>query len=127
MSILLLLGCCVSGHEKVTTVHSASIGQPGRALNTARMHSLVLDSSSGPGEGLTNTEAFLAGIASCGVTLIEKYAVEAGVPLAGMGVTISGIQAAADHTRFQAIDVRFEFDGVGQAEANRLVEVWAAR
>jgi len=42
-------------------------------------------------------------------------------------VTISGIQAAADHTRFQSIDVRFEFDGVGQAEADRLVEVWRAR
>jgi uncharacterized OsmC-like protein len=91
------------------------------------MHALVLDSSSGPGEGLTNTEAFLAGIASCGVTLIEKYAAEAGIPLGGMGVTISGIQAAADHTRFQTINVRFEFDGVDQAESDRLVEVWRAR
>ena len=117
----------MSGNAKVTTVRSASVGQPGRALNTARMHALVLDSSSGTGEGLTNTEAFLAGIASCGVTLIEKYAVEAGVPLAGMAVTISGIQSAADHTRFRAIDVRFEFDGVGQPEADRLVEIWQAR
>lgn len=117
----------MSGNVKVTTVKSTSIGQPGRALNTARMHAFVLDSSSGPGEGLTNTEAFLGGIASCGVTLIEKHAKETGVAMAGLTVTISGIQSAADHTRFQAIDARFEFHGVGQPEADRLIEVWRNR
>lgn len=117
----------MSGATKVTTVRSASIGQPGRALNSARMHAFVLDSSSGPGEGLNNTEAFLAGISSCGVTLIEKHAKETGVPLAGMEVAILGIQSTADPARFQAIDIRFEFHGVGQPEADRLVEVWRNR
>jgi uncharacterized OsmC-like protein len=117
----------VSTSVKVTTVRSASIGQPGRALNTARMHAFVLDSSSGPGEGLTNTEAFLAGIASCGVTLIERHAGETGVGVPNMAVTISGLQSAADPARFQAIEVRFEFRGVDRAEADRLVDVWRRR
>ncbi|HLJ62429.1 MAG TPA: OsmC family protein [bacterium] len=111
----------------MTTVRSDSIGQPGRALNTARMHSFVLDSSSGPGEGLTNTEAFLGGIASCGVTLIEKYARDTGVRVPGLTVTISGHQAPPDPTRFATVDVRFEFRGVGQDVADQLVEVWRSR
>jgi uncharacterized OsmC-like protein len=117
----------VSDTLKIDTVRSYSIGQPGRALNTARMHHFVLDSSSGPSEALTNGEAFLAGISSCGVTLIEKYAQETGVPMTRMEVTISGIRSAADPARFQAIDMRFEIQGVGKPEADRLVEVWQSR
>ena len=83
----------MSDAGKIDTVHTRSIGEPGRALNRARMHQFVLDSSSGPGEGLTNSEAFLAGISSCGVTLIEKYAQGAGVPVSGMEVEISGIRS----------------------------------
>lgn len=117
----------MSDGTKVTTVRSDSIGQPGRALNTARMHGFVLDSSSGPGEGLTNTEAFLGGIASCGVTLIEKHARDMGISVPGMTVTISGHQAPADPTRFAVIDVLFEFRGVARDAANQLVEVWRGR
>ncbi len=112
---------------KIETVRSYTIGRPGRALNSARMHHFVLDSSSGPIEALTNSEAFLAGISSCGVTLIEKYANEKGIPMTGMEVTISGIRSVADPTRFQAIDLRFEISGVGKPEADRLVGVWQER
>src|SRR5439155_5394967 len=92
---------------KVDLVRSYSSGMPGRALNQARMHHFVLDSPSGPNEALTNSEAFLAGISSCGVTLIEKHARDTGVPVTGMEVTISGLRSRADPTRFQRIDVRF--------------------
>lgn len=112
---------------KADTVRARSIGLPGRALNSARMHHFVLDSSSGPSEALTNTEAFLAGISSCGVTLIEKYAQETGVPMTGMEVAISGIRGTAGQPRFEAIDMRFEIHGVDQAEADRLVGVWRER
>jgi len=112
---------------KVETVRTRSIGEPGRALNHARMHAFVLDSSSGPGEGLTNSEAFLAGISSCGVTLIEKYAVRAGAPVARMEVTIAGARSDADPGRFQSIEMRFEIHGVDQPTAEALVEVWRDR
>lgn len=117
----------MSDAAKVDTVQTRSIGDPGRALNRARMHQFVLDSSSGPGEGLTNSEAFLAGISSCGVTLIEKYAQGAGVPVSGMEVEISGSRAEAGPPRFQRISVRFQIHGVGQREAERLVGVWQDR
>jgi uncharacterized OsmC-like protein len=117
----------MSDAAKPDTVHTRSIGEPGRALSRARMHHLVLDSSSGAPEGLTNTEAFLAGISSCGVTLIEKYAQGAGVPVSGMDVRISGIRSPDDPPRFQSIAVRFEIRGVDQQEAERLVGVWRQR
>jgi uncharacterized OsmC-like protein len=109
----------------VTTVRSASLGQPGRALNSARAHHFILDSSTKP-EALSNTESFLAGISSCGITLIENYAAANHVPLAGLTATISGVQDRGD-PKFRRIEVNFELRGVDRAEADRLVDVWRNR
>jgi uncharacterized OsmC-like protein len=119
--------CPMSEGLKIDTIRSSSTGLPGRALNSARNHHFILDSPSGPNEALTNGEAFLAGISSCGVTLIEKYAQEQRIPLRRMGVTIDGIRSLAAPNRFQQINMRFELDGVDQATADHLVEVWRDR
>ena len=111
----------------IDTVRSYSSGLAGRALNQARMHHFVLDSPSGPNEALTNGEAFLAGISSCGVTLIEKHAQDTGVAVTRMEVAIDGVRSLADPTRFQRIDVRFQIEGVDQARAEALVETWKSR
>lgn len=110
----------------IDTVRTTSIGIPGRALNSARTQHFILDSSSGPSEALTNSEAFLAGISSCGVTLIEKYAHQASLPVTGLTVTITGARSATP-ARFDRIDMRFEFQGVGQKDAEKLVAVWQER
>lgn len=112
---------------KIDTVRSFSSGTPGRSLNSARHQHFVLDSPSGPNEALTNGEAFLAGISSCGVTLIEKYALEQKIPLKGMQAAIEGIRTDAEPNRFQCINVSFEIWGVNQQEAEALVEVWKSR
>lgn len=112
--------------DNIDTVRTYSIGVPGRALNSARSHHFVLDSSTGPSEALTNSEAFLAGISSCGVTLIEKYARHHDVPLTRMEVTISGTRSA-DPAQFESIEMRFEIHGVDKREADLLVEVWRNR
>ena len=112
---------------KIDTVRSYSTGTPGRALNSARHNHFVLDSPSGPNEALTNGEAFLAGVSSCGVTLIEKYALEKNVPLKGMQVAIEGIRSNAEPNRFQCVNVSFEIWGVSQGQAEELVEVWKSR
>lgn len=109
-----------------TTVRSASIGQPGRSLNSARTHHFILDSSTKP-EALSNTESFLAAISSCGVTLIEHYAAANKIPLTGLTAAITGVQERADPTKFKQVAVRFEMRGVGRADADTLVEVWRAR
>ena len=113
-------------HNMVDTVRTRSIGLPGRALNSARTHHFVLDSSSGPSEALTNSEAFLAGISSCGVTLIEKYAQQVALPVTRIEVTITGTRSATP-ARFDRIGMRFEFHGVGPEDAEKLVAVWRER
>lgn len=110
----------------IDTVRTTSIGVPGRALNSARTQHFILDSSSGPSEALTNSEAFLAGISSCGVTLIEKYAQQVSLPVTRIEVTITGARSSAP-ARFDRIGMRFEFHGVGQQDAEKLVAVWQER
>ncbi len=112
---------------RIDTVRSYSSGVPGRSLNSARHQHFVLDSPSGPNEALTNGEAFLAGISSCGVTLVEKHAQEIGVPVRRMQVAIEGIRSTAEPNRFHAINVSFEIAGVDQAQAERLVDTWRER
>jgi len=114
--------------DKIETVRSSSSGTLGRATNHARGQRLVLDSSSRPqADALTNSEAFLAGISSCGVTLVEMHAAETGVPLKRMDVTIEGVRTAQDPARFASISMRFELAGVSQAQAEQLVETYRNR
>ncbi len=115
-------------NDKTETIRSSSSGTLGRAVSQAREARLVLDSSSRPQpDVLTNSEAFLAGISSCGVTLIEMHANETGVPLARMSVTIEGVRTAADPARFAGVTMRFELAGVSQAQAEQLVETYRGR
>jgi uncharacterized OsmC-like protein len=114
--------------DKVETIRSSSSGTIGRAVSQARGQRLVLDSSARPqADALTNSEAFLAGISSCGVTLIEGHARETGVPLTRMDVTIEGLRTAAEPSRFAGVTMRFELAGVSQKQAEELVETYRQR
>ena len=113
--------------DKVETVRSVSSGVVGRARNTTRDAALILDSSTRPQpDAFTNSEAFLAGVSSCGVTLIEMYAQETGMPLTGMTATIEGVRRPPE-PRFSRITMRFELAGVSQAQAEELVETYRKR
>jgi uncharacterized OsmC-like protein len=112
---------------KIDTVRSYSGGVAGRALNQARTNHFVIDSPSGPHEALSSGEAFLAGVSSCGVTLIELYAKEQHVPLRHTEVTIEGVRAVAEPTRFAEVRMRFELSGVDQEQAELLVGVYRNR
>ena len=114
--------------DKIETIRSSSSGIIGRAVSQARGQRLALDSSSRPQpDALTNSEAFLAAISSCGVTLIEMHAQETGVPLKRMDVTIEGVRPAADPARFGSITMRFELAGITQAQAEDLILTYRAR
>ena len=67
--------------DKTDTIRSSSSGTIGRAVSHVRGQRLTLDSSTHPQpDAFTNSEAFLAGVSSCGVTLIEVHARDTGVP-----------------------------------------------
>ena len=114
--------------EIIDSVRSSSSGVVGRAESQARDARTVLDSSSRPQpDALTNSEAFLAGVSSCGVTLIEMHAKETGVPVSAMAVRIEGARAAAAPNRFTRVHMTFEIAGVTQAQADGLVETYRGR
>jgi uncharacterized OsmC-like protein len=113
---------------KIDTVRSSNSGALGRARSEARGHRLVLDSSSRPQpDAFTNSEAFLAGVSSCGVTLIEMHAKEVGIAMKGIDVTIEGARAAADPARFASVTMTFEIAGVSQSQADELVATYRGR
>jgi uncharacterized OsmC-like protein len=114
--------------DKIDTIRSSSSGVVGRATSHVRGQRLTLDSSAHPQpDAFTNSEAFLAGISSCGVTLIEGHARETGVPLEHLDVTIQGVRAASDGTRFASVTMTFEMTGVSSEQAEKLVEVYRSR
>src|SRR5213593_79749 len=116
------------GDMKIDAVRSSSSGVLGRARSEARGHRLVLDSSSRPQpDAFTNSEAFLAGVSSCGVTLIEMHAQEAGIPMTGIQVTIDGARTAAEPNRFATVTMTFEIAGVSQSQADELVATYRGR
>jgi uncharacterized OsmC-like protein len=111
--------------DKVDTIRSSSGTTVGRAVSEARGQRLTLDSSSRPQpDAMTNSEAFLAGISSCGVTLIEGHARQAGIPLGRTEVTIEGTRLGSDPTRFARIHMRFRLAGVTQPQAEDLVRTY---
>jgi uncharacterized OsmC-like protein len=113
---------------KIDTVRSSSSGTPGRAVNQARGQRLVLDSSTHPQlDAFTNSEAFLGAVSSCGVTLIEAYAQDKGIPLTRMNVTIEGMRTAEEPNRFASVTMTFAIAGVSQAQAEHLVETYRGR
>jgi uncharacterized OsmC-like protein len=114
--------------DVIETVRSSSSGITGRASNVARDVRVVLDSSSRPqGDAFTNSEAFLAGISSCGVTLIEMHARDTRIALQGTAVTIEGVRPAAEPNRFSHVTMTFELAGVTQEQAEALVETYRGR
>lgn len=109
----------------INRVRSYSSGTPGRCLNQVRSHHFVIDEpphAGGLGEEITPGDAFLAGVSSCGVLLVETVARHREVPLQRTEATIEGVRQASDPSRFERIDMRFELVGPSQAQAEELVE-----
>lgn len=107
----------------------------GRVLWSCRGQHFVADGpvhNGCPGEAVTPAELFLAGVAACGVELVEVLAREEGIPLAGASAEVAGEldpqrPVREDVTVFNAVRLTFHLDGVGEDEAARLVERFTRR
>jgi uncharacterized OsmC-like protein len=109
---------------KLDSVRSSSTDTPGRTLNSARSNHFVIDSSSGPAEAVTSGEAFLAGISSCGVNVVNGAARQQSVPLRRVEVDIDGVRSAQNTADFLRIDIRFRLSGATAEQGESLVEHW---
>ena len=105
----------------VTTVRSATVGTVGRSINQARDQHFVIDSPT-IGSALASGEAFLAGVSSCGVTLVERAAQDLGIPVERLEVTINGLRHPDKTNRFARVDLTFAFVGPTEEQAQTLMQ-----
>lgn len=107
----------------------------GRVLWTCRDQHFVADGpvqNGCPGEAVTPAELFLAGIAACGVELVEVIARASDVPLRAVRVEITGELDPANPVRddvrvFNFVRLAFELDGVTEEQGRELVESFKRR
>jgi uncharacterized OsmC-like protein len=85
-----------------------------------------------PGEAVTPAELFLAGIATCGVELVQVLAKQDGVSVGDVRVEVEGVldpeHPVRDDVRvFNSVWLKFELAGVDEPRARELVEGFKRR
>jgi uncharacterized OsmC-like protein len=116
-------------------VQARSTATFGRVLCSSRNHHFVVDGPVGngcPGEEITPAELFLAGIAACGVELLEVIARERNLPLEAANVSIQGVMDRSrpvrpDLTVFNTVRLEFRLRGVAEEQGTELVDVFKGR
>lgn len=117
------------------SVQAASTDSFGRVLASARNHHFVVDgpvTNGCPGEAVTPAELFLAGVAACGVELVQVIAKEKGIALGRVRADIKGTQDRANPPRsdvslFNSVRLRFRMTGVTEPQGHELVEAFKRR
>lgn len=107
----------------------------GRVMCSARTHHFVIDgpvANGCPGEELTPPEAFLSGVAACGVELVQVIAREQSVPVQDVAVRIQAVvdrsrPVRPDVTVFNTVRMRFTLTGVPRDRAGGLIEQFKKR
>jgi uncharacterized OsmC-like protein len=107
----------------------------GRVLCSARDQHFVVDGpvqNGCPGEAVTPPEAFLSGVAACGIELLQVIARELSLPVPSARVRIHGIvdrdhPVRPDATLFNEVRLQFTVGGVTREQAVDLVERFKKR
>ncbi len=116
-------------------VEASSTDTFGRVLWSCRDQHFVADGpvhNGCPGEAVTPAELFLAGIAACGVELLQVLAKADDVPLGDVRASIDGWMdpgspARDDVNVFNGVTLRFELEGIAEPQARELVEGFKRR
>jgi uncharacterized OsmC-like protein len=116
-------------------VRARSTDTFGRVLWSCRDQHFVADGpvhNGCPGEAVTPAELFLAGIAACGVELLQVLAKAGHVPLQSASVEIGGELDPANPVRadvnvFNAVQLSFQLTGVSEEQGAELVEGFKRR
>lgn len=116
-------------------VHARSTETFGRVLCGCRNHHFIVDGpvqNGCPGEAVTPAEFFLAGIAACGVELVEVIAREKDVPLQSVRVAVSGAMDRSKPVRpdlnlFTSVRLEFDLAGVTSEQGADLVTAFKRR
>jgi uncharacterized OsmC-like protein len=111
----------------VNRVRTYSSGTPGRCLNQAGTHHFVIDDMHLSPQEIVPTDAFLAGISSCAVLMVERLAREAGIGVRRAEVDIESVRNAEDPSLFDRISLDFTLQGPDEAQARHLVDEFQRR
>jgi uncharacterized OsmC-like protein len=117
------------------TVQARSTDTFGRVLCNTRNHHFIVDGpvqNGCPGEAVTPAELFLAGIAACGVELVQAIARDEKLPLQAVSVAIEGAldrsnPVRRDVTVFNTVRLRFGVKGVTQSQGEMLIDRFKGR
>ena len=123
------------GEVRGYTVHARSTDTFGRVQCDSRNHHFIVDGpvqNGCPGEAITPAELFLAGIAACGVELVQVIGREQQLAPRAIGVEITGAidrsnPVRRDLTVFNTIYLRFHVSGVTQTQGADLIERFKGR
>ncbi len=118
-----------------TAVEALSTDTFGRVLLSAREHHFVVDGpvhNGCPGEEVTPAELFLAGVAACGVELLQVIAKAEDVPLRRVGASITGEVVPSqpvreDVTVFNRVRLHLGLEGVSADLGDLLVKRFKGR
>ena len=107
----------------------------GRVLCSARDQHFVVDGpvqNGCPGEAVNPGELFLAGVAACGVELVQVIAKEQQLAPRSIAVDIEGTMDRSRPVRqdlsvFNAVSLHFRVEGVSQAQAEDLIDRFKKR
>jgi len=116
-------------------VRARSTDTFGRVLWNCRDQHFVADGpvqNGCPGEAVTPAELFLAGVAACGVELVQVLAKASAVPLRAVRAEIEGEIDPANPVRedlnvFNSVRLAFELSGVTKEQGGALVEAFKRR
>ena len=117
------------------TVRARSTDTFGRVLCNTRDQHFVVDGpvpNGCPGEAVTPGELFLAGVAACGVELVQVIARDEQLPLQTVKAEIEGTRDRANPVRrdvavFNSVWLRFELKGVTKAQGDLLIDRFKGR
>ena len=123
------------GEARGYKVQARSTETFGRVLCNTRNHHFIVDGpvqNGCPGEAVTPGEIFLAGVATCGVELLQVFAREEELPLRLVKVAVAGEMDLDDPVRtdvrvFNRVKVEFELGGVTPEQGEHLVERFKGR
>jgi len=107
----------------------------GRVLCGARNHHFIVDGpeqNGCPGEEVTPAEIFLAGVACCGVELMQVLARSQEIPLKAIKVSIRGTMDRSKPVRpdvslFNSVRLHFKMSGINDQQASQLVTSFKGR
>jgi uncharacterized OsmC-like protein len=104
-------------------------------LCNARNHHFIVDGpvqNGCPGEEVTPAEIFLAGVACCGVELIQMLAKSEEIPLKTVNVSIRGMMDRSrpvrpDVSLFNCVRLDFKMAGINDQQAKQLIASFKGR